>query len=149
MEIRQARFQSSSLLYWKMNCIKQYLLAANGHRRKPKRENSSKQDVKWRHTHFLYWEKVMCTKRTTFHFECKWLNSRLLSAAAKWMICISILIEKSFTQLSPSLGRKAEKVILMTVSFSNHGKVTFSWILGGVLYVNLFMRLLFWPPFFK
>ena len=26
MEIRQARFQSSSLLYWKMNCIKQYLL---------------------------------------------------------------------------------------------------------------------------
>ena len=76
MEIRQARFQSSFALL-KNELHKTVLAAANGHRRKPKRENSSKQDVKWRHTHFLYWEKVMCTKRTTFHFECKWLNSRL------------------------------------------------------------------------
>ena len=51
---------------------------------------------------------------TTFHFECKWLADFNPSRAAKWMICISILIEKSPATHFPLLY---VKLILITVIF--------------------------------
>ena len=51
---------------------------------------------------------------TTFHFECKWLADFNPSRAAKWMICISILIEKSPATHFPFLY---VKLILITVIF--------------------------------